>query len=347
MRAVWVVRHEMTTPERVRGLVARATEAGLNTLFVQVRGRGDAYYASSLVPEGEGVEEDFDPLQLCIELASKAGLRVHAWVNVYLTWYPDRPPPLSHILRSNPDWFMISQDGIDLGQQKLHTDLVKRGVEGRYLSPANPAVSRHLLRVIDELVSGYAVDGIHLDYVRYPKEHYDFSPIAQSVYWSDTDKEAPATGSSTDDRKVWNRWRSEQVTRFVRSTKELVRKRRKTVEVSAAVKPDHVLAYQRYGQNWVHWVNRRYLDFVIPMFYTGTTEKVKEQMRTVRKYVQKGRVYAGIGAWNQTTANTLDQIDAAFATRLSGFSLFSYDTVVTSSDLRTALRERYASGGQP
>ncbi|HCK10576.1 MAG: hypothetical protein CME21_08975 [Gemmatimonadetes bacterium] len=341
VRGVWVVRHDMATPASVATVVETAKNAGMNTLFVQVRGRGDAYYRSDLVPLAEDVESGFDPLAACLKLANRQGINVHAWINVYLTWYPDRPAPPEHVLHSHPEWFMISNDGVDMGQLQDGMDLKSRGVEGRYMSPSNPEVQRYLLSVIKELVSRYQVKGIHLDYVRYPNEHYDYSPLAQAGFWTDAALEPPKSESEDKTRAVWNRWRSAQVTSFVHRVKQVVQKTRKGTLLSAAVKPDRGMAYTRYGQNWLHWVNRNYLDFAIPMFYTGSTQSIRARMDDVRKYVQRGQVLAGIGAWNQKTADTLDQIDASLKARLSGFCLFSYTTLAESSDLQELLVRRF------
>ncbi|MEE2754021.1 MAG: family 10 glycosylhydrolase [Candidatus Latescibacterota bacterium] len=343
-RALWVVRHDVTTQTDVVALIAQAQAAGINTLFVQVRGRGDAYYSSELIPPGENIEEGFDPLRACIELGHKASIEVHAWVNVYLAWYPDRKAGEDHILSQHPEWFMVSDDDIDLGQPEVGVDLVKRGVEGRYLSPANPRVTEHLLQVIGELIDQYSVDGIHLDYVRYPNEHYDFSLMAKAAFWTETGLNAPDEAVSDQKWYDWNRWRSSKVTSLVRRVKRLLDSQLPGAELSAAVKPDLSLAYSRYGQNWVHWVNRRYLDFVVPMFYIGTSETIFAKMQTVRKYVQKGRVYAGLGVWNQGAQDTFAQIELVSRARLDGFSLFSYKTLVSSHDLQRGMGRRF--GGQ-
>ena len=94
VRGGWVVRHDITTPERVRQVVDTADRAGTKTLFVQVRGRGDAYYQSALVPIAEDVEEGFDPLGAVLSEARTRGMTVHAWFNVYLTWSQARWPEL-------------------------------------------------------------------------------------------------------------------------------------------------------------------------------------------------------------------------------------------------------------
>src|SRR5215471_16031791 len=83
-RALWVVRTTMETPESVHSLVQRAKDNGFTDLLVQVRGRGDAYYNSSLEPRAEplaGQPAAFDPLAMTIGEAHHYGIKVHAWIN--------------------------------------------------------------------------------------------------------------------------------------------------------------------------------------------------------------------------------------------------------------------------
>ena len=94
VRAVWVVRHSLSSPAAAREVVAQAAAGGFNTLIVQVRGRADALYRSALEPRPEFLtgQPEFDPLQLVLEEARTRGLTVHAWVNAYLVWGPVDPP---------------------------------------------------------------------------------------------------------------------------------------------------------------------------------------------------------------------------------------------------------------
>src|SRR5918992_5715906 len=79
VRALWVVRTTLTSPEKIRQLVASASDNGFNTLIVQIRGRGDAYYKSKVEPRAIELKDQpvtFDPLALTIEEAHKRGLKV-------------------------------------------------------------------------------------------------------------------------------------------------------------------------------------------------------------------------------------------------------------------------------
>ena len=54
MRGLWVVRDSLTSPAKIRHVVTMAKAHGFNALFVQVRGRGDAFYQSDLEPARRG-----------------------------------------------------------------------------------------------------------------------------------------------------------------------------------------------------------------------------------------------------------------------------------------------------
>src|SRR5262249_50023788 len=85
IRALWVLRTTLTSPDTIGALVRSARDDGFNTLLVQVRGRGDAYYSGGLEPRAAELQRqpaDFDPLATVLDTGHAAGLRVHAWINV-------------------------------------------------------------------------------------------------------------------------------------------------------------------------------------------------------------------------------------------------------------------------
>jgi uncharacterized lipoprotein YddW (UPF0748 family) len=53
-RYLWVVRNTMTNPKQIDQMLQFATLNRFNHILVQVRGRGDAYYQSDLVPKTHG-----------------------------------------------------------------------------------------------------------------------------------------------------------------------------------------------------------------------------------------------------------------------------------------------------
>ena len=160
VRALWVVREAMTSPDEVSKMVKRAKEAGFNTLIVQVRGRGDAYYNARWEPRASSLESestDFDPLAQTITEAHAAGLTVHAWINTFLVAdaaiLPKSP---DHAMYKHPEWLAVPR-GIatelyrgDPKSQTYSNTLIgyaqnnKEELEGIFFSPAHrsAAISR-------------------------------------------------------------------------------------------------------------------------------------------------------------------------------------------------------------
>ena len=109
VRALWVVRTSLTSPAAVDEIVASAKASGFNTLLVQVRGRGDAYYLGGSEPRPPALlsQPEFDPLARALSAAHNAGIAVHAWINVNLVSGADLPAGRNHIAYRHPEWLMV------------------------------------------------------------------------------------------------------------------------------------------------------------------------------------------------------------------------------------------------
>ena len=194
----------METPESVHALVQRAKENGFTDLMVQVRGRGDAYYNSSLEPRAEPLAQQpaaFDPLAMTIGEAHHYGIRVHAWINIYLVADLDAlPVSRDHSIYRHPDWLMVPRG---LGAQLYNSPpdsrayldrivkfslLNRHELEGLFVSPANPGVKDHLYNIWMDIATRYDVDGLHFDYVRYPNQQYDYSRVSIDRFRQEMDK---------------------------------------------------------------------------------------------------------------------------------------------------------------
>jgi uncharacterized lipoprotein YddW (UPF0748 family) len=378
IRALWVVRHALATESGVRDVVAAARENGFNTLFVQVRGRGETYYRSQidpvarcLVPEPmeeadarsseddrpiidlrqNKVEEDprdktavemtFDPLELLIDLAHLDGLEVHAWVNIYFTWSEGNPHPSEkHVINRHPEWITTDGDGVRLDY--LSPDQLKsRWIEGLYLSPARPEVRRYLVDVTREIATDYRVDGIHLDYVRYPGRGPGIDEYSRERFLDEHgfDPKDFLTGPERGNLPVdtfwakdlvglWEEWRADQVTSLVSMISEEVRSCRPGVAISAAVRPDPARAAADFGQNWAAWLKNGYIDLAAPMLYSKSTPTFFSAVNSIKAALPdslRDRVLAGIAVYNQGPRRAAEKIDVARAAGLGGFALFSYN----------------------
>ena len=95
----------MKSKSEIDSALYHAYEADYDIVFVQVRGRGDAFYNSKIVPKSHLVDQAFDPLDYAIDLGHKLGLEVHAWVNCYILWSSKyKPHDKKHLYYTQKSW---------------------------------------------------------------------------------------------------------------------------------------------------------------------------------------------------------------------------------------------------
>lgn len=359
IRALWVVRHTLADPDSVRLMVRRAAEAGFNTLIVQVRGRGDAYYRSRWEPPPPALagRDGYDALGRTIREARRRGLRIHAWINTHLVANADTLPlDSSHLVHRRPELLAVPRP---LGRElyrlnprdpryvealTAYARANRDHVEGLYLSPAAPETKEHVYSIWIDLLERYDLDGLHFDYVRYPAPDYDYSRIALQRFrgWlvphlSDTLR-ARFDSLEADDPLVytdsfpdaWDSFRRQEITELVERIYHGVKKRAPGRVVSAAVFANAEDAHRQRFQDWQEWLRQGILDVACPMAYTDSMELFRERIRTAVETVGGARVWAGIGAYRNTIDGTIEQIGAARALGAAGVVLFSYTSMARS-----------------
>jgi len=355
VRGLWVVRFTMTSPEQVRSMVEDAAASGFNTLIVQVRGRGDAFYLSDLEPAAEALRgpPGFDPLALAIEEGHRRGMAVHAWVNTHLVWGPTAPPQSpDHLVNAHPDWLavprVLARELFDMSPWDVrYVDALRdyaaarpETVEGIYSSPSHPEVRERVRAVWMDLLERYDLDGIHFDYIRFPSPDFDYSHgalerfrawVAPSVHPDRlTDIERAYRSNplayTTALPDEWDEYRRRQISTLVAEIYREVKARRPELVVSAAVVPDTETAYSVRYQDWARWLEEGILDVAVPMAYTPDNGRFRALVRGARTAAgDRTRVWAGIGAYLDTFGGTVDKIDLARLEDAGGIVLFSYD----------------------
>src|SRR5262249_9766377 len=109
VRALWVVRTSLTSPQAIDAMVGAAQQSGFNTLLGPVRGRGDSFFLNGIEPRPPALtsQPSFDPLAETIAKAHARGLAVHAWINVNLVAGTDVPASRAHVAYRHPEWLMV------------------------------------------------------------------------------------------------------------------------------------------------------------------------------------------------------------------------------------------------
>jgi uncharacterized lipoprotein YddW (UPF0748 family) len=296
-KALWVVRDKITTRSAIDDLMADATTRGIHDVVVQVRGRGDAYYARAREPRAEALTDDaFDPLAHLVRAGAAVGVRVHAWGNVYFVWSsPDGRLPRApeHIVNRHPDWLLRPGDGPGV---RYLDPVGGSDWEGIYTDPRNAEAREHTLAVFTDIVSRYRVEGFHYDYVRYPQVTYASSP---------EDHDA--------------------VTALVAEGAERLRAVRPGLVISAAVFPDPEVARERVLQRWPDWARAGLIDLLCPMAYRREAPEVARLLGKARAAAPATRMWGGLMAYAGERALLREEVRAANDAGCEGAILFAYD----------------------
>lgn len=172
MRAVWIStvysadypsttnNEEAQKNEFVRKL-EQAQELGMNTVVVQVRPKGDAFYESELNPWSavltgvQGVDPGYDPMAFMIKETHKRGMEFHAWMNPY------------RITTSGTDLSVLSADNM----ARKHPDWIMTHNNAMYYNPELDEVKEYICDTVAEVVENYDVDAIHFDDYFYPSNY--------------------------------------------------------------------------------------------------------------------------------------------------------------------------------
>lgn len=262
MRGIWVTRFSWSQQSELEPIFDEIAAAGFNTVFFQVRGNFDAYYDSNYEPWSSrlsgtlGQDPGWDPLAVAIELAHARGLALHAYINTFPMWSGESPPAsvgLPHPLQTHPEWLVADQNGTPIA---LNSSYV-------FASPGNVDVRAWVATVAADITAHYAVDGIHLDYIRYPGTQYSYDAASAAAY----------AASGSGDHAAWQR---EQVTDTARRVYDAV-----DVPVTAAVWGIYENSFGwsgvsqgniDYFQDSGAFLEEGVLDADIPMIYWGVTD---------------------------------------------------------------------------
>ena len=345
-RGYWVdtFRTPFASSADVTRIIDAAVESNANALFVQVRRRGDAWYLDATEPLAETLDGTFDPLRSLLNGAHARGIQVHAFVIVGAIFRGDpgidplpRDPHhvfLQHFwdakahrpLRGSQQWGTRTSKG----RNRFGSDW--------YIDLGHPQAAAYTADVLLHLVRAYDIDGLHLDRVRYPETpHGDVGYNETSVARFQA---RYGRGPRVHD-PLWNDWRRDQVTSFVRRLSLGARALRPSITISAALIAwgqgpganggfANTDAYRIAFQDWETWLREGIIDMGSPMLYKR--EHAPAEKRQFDDWLQflvttahaNGRAAVpGIGAYLNSIEGTLRQARRTRAANADGIIFFA------------------------
>ncbi len=266
-RALWLSRYDYSTQAQLVALIDSAASANFNIIYFQARGNGDAWYTPGLEPWGRqltgtlGGNPGWDPLAVAVQRAHADGLELHAWMNVAPGWVEDsnkQPLPMpqttpAHAFLLHPDWIYKSRTG-------------QRLADGSYelFTPAAAGYRTWVARIAADVVRRYAVDGIHLDYIRFPYADASWADSLSLAQWN----ALPVPGNFDD-------YRRGLITDIVRQVHDSIQAVRPAARLSAATWGIYrnppwtgvATGFDGRLQDSRYWATQGIIDALVPMVY--------------------------------------------------------------------------------
>lgn len=231
----------------------------LNAVLLQVRTECDAFYNSAYEPWSrfltwnQGDYPGYDPLQFAIDEAHKRGIELHAWINPYRinysasdggTYYDE-----THIYKEHPEWAIEYDSG------------------KKILNPGRPEVMSYIGAVIRDLVSNYAVDGVHFDDYFYS---YDGTPAEL-----DAEQYAAYGGGLNLDE-----WRRQNVNRMIDTVYKVIQEENPAIRFGVSPfgiyksgVPSGISGMDAYSVIYcdpLAWLQNGSVDYLTPQLYWPT-----------------------------------------------------------------------------
>ena len=265
---------------------------------------------------------EWNYLEALIKKGHERGIKIHP------IFYPGYAINLEKELVEHPSWLIRDMDGKFLPHFNL----------------ANPEVRNYWVQRISEALK-YDIDGIHLDYIRFPttqvysydsltceafKKKFDFSPLevyhdCGSMIWCE-----------------WIKWNADQVTILVEDISRMIKKSPKKIVLGADVFPDSETASVLIAQDWGKWARAGLIDFICPMTYTNNTGLFREYIRNAMKLADGNcNVYPGIGvhsAHNHITRELIiEEVRITREEKTNGLVFFSGNSF--NKEMRDTLKK--------
>ncbi len=216
--------------------------AHINAVVLQTRVRGTVIYPSDIEPWDDcltgsfGRSPGYDPLAFAIDECHRRGMELHAWVvSIPLgTVQKQRAYGSRSITRRRPE-------------------LCKQAGQDFFMKPAERGTADYIAALCLEMATRYDIDGISLDYIRYPESTYGFRD-----------------GCSAQEKR-------DNITRIVRRVHEAVKGVKPWVKLSSSPigKYADLTRYSAGGWNCYNgvfqdpqaWLREGIQDMLLPMMY--------------------------------------------------------------------------------
>lgn len=242
---------------------------GINAIIFQVRPTADALYYSELEPTShwltgkQGDTLTYDPLAWTIREAHERHMEVHVWLNPYRVNLASMDTSLicaDHIWRRHPEWFW------EYNKQW-------------YFDPGLEVTREWICTIVQDIISRYDVQAIHMDDYFYPYPVGKLLPDQQTFLQHSRGFE--------DIRE----WRRDNVNRAIEAISETIHEckpevqfgispfgvwRNAKVDSTGSATQAGITNYDDLYADIRLWIQRGWIDYVLPQLYWEIGKRVAD-----------------------------------------------------------------------
>ncbi len=336
LKGVWI-RPTQKNEAEVEKTLDEMQELGLNAVFIETYYHGKTIFPSEVMQKYGFSKQNplfkgYDPLAAFLKGAHKRDMQVHIW---FETFYIGNKPPKNDkesILSVKPSWGNKNRANANSTKPVPH---VSEHL-GYFLDPANPEVREFLMELILELSSKYDIDGLNLDYIRYPISAKEASSNYEPSNWGYTTyarnefsrlygADPLYVNKRTHLWDRWNEYRQDKITNFVKKVKKTLELR--NIVLSTVIFTDYKQAVQTKQQDWQKWAQEGHIDLFTPLILTTDNKLTYSTLDEMKKKVGTNvKIYPGlfVGFMEAHENELLKQLHIIRQHDLNGVMLFDW-----------------------
>lgn len=337
MRALWL-RPKETSKAEVEAAVEKIADAGINTIFLETVFNGftifpvdyDATYQNPMYG-------GFDVLQAYIDACHARGMQLHCWVESFfigMAWESSGGP----VYAAHQDWLLADKEG-NKYEDTMYGPMY-------FLNPARPECRDWIVNLYAIFVENYDVDGIQLDYVRYPEKTttkdygYDDYTINAFIQAGGSDPTNEKEGSAVAEAFV--EFKQEQVTKYVKQCSDTLRAIKPELIISLSVYPFYDQGKSSFMQSAGLWMEKGYGDLIVPMaYYENQIDSIAQSTLELTEG-RAQNVVIGLLTQGSFSSNSMNRQTNKVLDKGAGVAYFEYESFFgqyNGTNYSTALKQ--------
>ena len=350
LHGVWIRPVEKNRKE-IEKTVKKLAKTGIDNIFLETYYHGCTVFPSkTMVAYGLNAQnpefKGWDPLKIWLDEAHKNNIKVHIWFQTFYIGNDDINTTPKHMLALYPEWANVQKKNSD---KTIPMPSVSEH-NGYFLDPANPNVQKFLLSLLNEIITEYDVDGLNIDYIRYPKSlssniigylnsTWGYSEFARKEFNTLYGEDPINLEKDNPLMEKWDLYRQSKVTGFVSKIKPMVGER--NIMVSTVIFPNYKETLTTKMQNWPLWGQNNYVDAFTPLIMSSDMYIAGKSIKEIRN-LSGDTVNIFPGLFEPfTSGNPFDLLAQISSVRIEGSSgIIIFDNAHLNDEFINALSAR-------